>query len=206
MRKYGCILLLIAFYGVCNSQTKVTVALDKSSILTIHGSTNLLSFKLMQFGEKIMSKPISVIATQQGAKLFLSQNKLSIGVNNFKSDNIIAQTEFYKLMKSDKYPYLKIQLNHFEIGESSEGNQPTQSEASINFTITGVTKQYNIPVTASLKGDYVTVSGKKKMNIKDFGLEPPTAMLGLVRVSEWIEIEFKIICKLAVDEKSLAIE
>lgn len=159
----------------------------------------------MQFGEKIMSKPVSVIATQQGAKLFLSQNKLSIGVNNFKSDNIIAQAEFYKLMKSDKYPYLKIQLNHFEIGGSSEVNQPTQVEASINLTITGVTKQYNIPVTASLKGDYVSVSGKKRMNIKDFGLEPPVAMLGLVRVSEWIEIEIKILCKITVDEKSLAI-
>lgn len=205
MRKYGFILLLIAFCGVSNSQTKVTVALDKSSILTIHGSTNLLSFKLMQFGAKIMSKPISVIATQQGAKLFLSQNKLSIGVNNFKSDNIIAQTEFYKLMKSDKYPYLKIQLNHFVLGESSERNQPTQGEASIDFTITGVTKQYNIPVTASLKRDYVTVSGIKKMNIRDFGLEPPVAMLGLVRVSEWIEIEFRILCKITVDEKSLAI-
>lgn len=206
MRKYGFILLLITYCGVCNSQTKISVALDKSSTLTIHGSTNLLSFKLIQFGEKIMSKPISVIATQQGAKLFLSQNKLSIGVNNFKSDNIIAQSEFYKLMKSDKYPYLKIQLNHFEIEGSSEGNQPTQGEASINFTITGVTKQYNIPVKASLKGDYVTVSGKKKMDIKDFGLEPPVTMLGLVRVSEWIEIEFRILCKLAVDEKSLVID
>ena len=206
MRKYGFILLLIAFFGISYSQTKVTVALDKSSILTIHGSTNLLSFKLIQFGENIMNKPISVIATQQGAKLFLSQNKLSIGVNNFKSDNIIAQSEFYKLMKSDKYPYLKIQLNHFEIGGSSEGNQPTKGDASINFTITGVTKQYNIPVIASLKGDYVSVSGRRKMNIKDFGLEPPLAMLGLVRVSEWIEIEFKILCKLTVDEKSLAID
>jgi hypothetical protein len=199
-------MLLIALCGISYSQTKVSVALDKSSILTIHGSTNLLSFKLMQFGGKIMSKPISVIATQQGAKLFLSQNKLSIGVNNFKSDNIIAQAEFYKLMKSDKYPYLKIQLNHFEIGGSSEVNQPTQGEASIDFTITGVTKQYNIPVTASLNGDYVSVSGKKRMNIKDFGLEPPLAMLGLVRVSEWIEIEFKILCKITIDEKSLAID
>ena len=153
-----------------------------------------------------MSKPISLIATQQGTKVLLSQNKLNIGVNNFKSDNIIAQAEFYKLMKSDKYPYLKIQFNHFEIGGASEGNQQNKGDASVNFTITGVTKQYSIPVNVSLKGDYITVSGKKRMTIKDFGLEPPVAMLGLVRVSEWIEIEFRIICKLNMDDKPLPID
>jgi hypothetical protein len=33
------------------------------------------------------------------------------------------------------------------------------------------------------------------MTIRDFGIEPPVALLGLVRVSEWIEIDFDLVCE-----------
>lgn len=196
---------MFLYQQACYSQTKALVTLDKNSILTIHGSTNLLTFKLIQGGDKIMNEPLELTATQMGNKYMLSKNKLSITVENFKSDNIIAQAEFYKLMQTEKYPTLKIQLNHFESESTDNPTQFTKGNALLSFTITGVTKQYSFPVSISTKGNIVTVTGRKRMKIKDFGLEPPAAMLGLVRVSEWIEIDFKIICKLTVDAKPLAI-
>lgn len=195
---YFVILYLLLHQMAAFAQIKATATLDKSSVLTIHGSTNLLSFKLIQKGDKIMNQPLGLIATQQGNRLLLSQNKLSITVENFKSDNIIAQTEFYKLMQTYKYPILKIQFNYFE---SEDVNYSTfkKGNAFLSFTITGVTKQYSFPVVVSAKGNLVTVTGKKRMNISDFGLKAPVAMLGLVRVSEWIEIDLKIVCKVEIE-------
>lgn len=180
------------------AQTKVTVDLDKKTTLTINGSTNLLTFKLNQYGDQILNKPISLTASSRGSKLFLSQNKLSIGVKNFKSNNPIAQSEFYKLMKADQYPYLKIQLNNIDSLSISNNSEFSKGIASVNFTITGVTKQYTIPIRASVNKDMIAISGKRRMTIKDFGLDPPVAMLGMIKVSEWIEIEFRILCKLTI--------
>ena len=197
---YTVIILIFLYHQAGFSQTKATVSLEKSSILTIHGSTNLLTFKLIQGGDKIMNKPLELTATRQANKYMLSKNKLSITVENFKSDNIIAQAEFYKLMQTQKYPTLKIQLNHFESETTDNPAQFTKGNALLSFTITGVTKQYLFPVSISTKGNLVTVTGRKRMTIKDFGLVPPVAMLGIVRVSEWIEIDLKIICKVELTE------
>ncbi len=166
------------------SQTKVTVELDRNSTLKVNGSTNLLSFTLNQTGDQILNKPISITASWRGDKLFLSQNKLAINVANFKSNNLIAQSEFYKLMKSDQYPVLKLQLNYIDSINEIQNSKNSKGIASMNITITGVTKQYLFPIKTSVYNDFVIVTGRKKMTIKDFGLYPPVAMLGLIKVSE----------------------
>ena len=65
----------------------------------------------------------------------------------------------------------------------------------MNINITGVSKNYDFPVSATVHDNHIKVTGRKKMNIRDFGLIAPSAMLGMVKVSEWIEIEFNIVCK-----------
>jgi len=66
----------------------------------------------------------------------------------------------------------------------------------VNITIAGVTKQYYIPVSSNQHGEDVFVDGGKKISIRDFGLEAPEVMYGLIKVSEWINIDFHLICKL----------
>lgn len=191
------ILFLVIYFiwGIyCYSETNVVVELKSNSVLLIHGSTNLLTFTLEQYGDRIMTKKIALTANVTNNKLFLSENKLSIRIRNFKSENLIAQNEFYKLMMTDKYPELYLHLIYFEAASNAKKSYD-EGNALVNITITGVTKQYEIPVTASRKGDIITLTGKKKMTIRDFGLTPPVAMLGLVKVSEWIEIDFRLFCK-----------
>ncbi|MDO9154803.1 MAG: hypothetical protein Q7U47_14045, partial [Paludibacter sp.] len=117
--------------------------------------------------------------------------------------NFMAQSEFYKLMKADIYPQLNIQLNYFEIS-SFDKQQISNSVASVNIKIAGVAKHYNIPIISTINRNTVAVNGEKKMTIKDFDLEPPVSMLGLIKVSEWIEIKFKIRCRLTIVQDSLA--
>ena len=49
--------------------------------------------------------------------------------------------------------------------------------------------------TEYLKDENLMINGKLKLNIKDFSLEPPKKMLGLIVVSEIIEINFKLVLK-----------
>lgn len=187
-------LILFSTAVFSQNQTKAVVDLQKSSELTVHGSTNLLTFRLKQSGGKIMEKPLVLTATQNGNRIYLSENKLSIVVENFKSDNFIAQSEFYKLMQTEKYPKLHIEIDYFEMNRDEHG-KIKGGNALLNINITGVNRKYVFPVTTGKDGDLIMATGKKKLTIKDFGLIPPVAMLGMVRVSEWIVIDFDIHCK-----------
>ena len=184
------------------SQTTVNVDLHNSSYITINGSSNVLSFKLFQKGEDLTTKNFTFTATKNQNRIYISENQLSIPVRKFNSDNRMALRDFLKLIKSVDYPNLLVQLNYFESTPGSDKIRFSKGNASVNITITGVTKQFNIPITSNQEGDIYAVDGKKNISIRDFGLTPPVEMMGLIKVSEWIDINFHLIGKVRV-HKSL---
>jgi hypothetical protein len=56
------------------------------------------------------------------------------------------------------------------------------------------------------ENEYYT-QGRVKLSIKDFGLTPPVEMMGLIKVSEWIEVAFNLNLSLVIlnpDRNSIA--
>ncbi len=196
------VVLLLFFITVqtLSAQTIVSVDLQKNSSLTINGSTNLLSFKLLQNGENLSRRNLTITTTRNQNKVFLSQNQLSLAVKNFSSDNKIALNEFLKLLKADSFPTLQVHLDYLDLQQTIGKPKSLSGNAIVNITITGVTKQYSIPISTIREENIYIVDGEKKMNIRDFGLIPPTRMMGLVRVSEWINVNFHMICKINTQE------
>jgi hypothetical protein len=182
------------------AQSLVSAEIQKNSSLTIKGSTNLVSFKIFQNGDKLCRNKLSLVTTQNQNKIAVSQNQLSVVVKHFDSNNALALKDFLKLLKSDNYPTLQVQLNYLEVQPLSEKGKTYSGEALVNITITGKTRYYSIPITFSSNSDLYTVNGNKKLSIRDFGLSPENKMMGLIKVSEWIHIDFHIICKILSDE------
>ena len=178
-------------------QTRVYVDLQNNSLISIKGTSNLLSFKLSQSGESLSRKDFIILATQNQNKIYLSNNVHSISVKSFTSNNKMALRDFLKLVKSDIYPSFQIQLNYIETTPNADKKENLKGNVSVNITITGVTKPYIIPVSSEINDDTYKIIGKKKLNIRDFGLTPPVEMMGLIKVNEWIEIDFNIICKIS---------
>jgi len=195
-RLLGFISLTILISSYIYSQTTISVDLQKNSWLAIRGTTNIVSFKLVHDGEKLLGKAITMTATRNKDKIYISKNQLSIDVKNFTSENKMALRDFLTLIKSDAYPNLHVQLNYIETVAGKDKDRYTKGNAYVNITIAGVTKQYYIPVSSNQHGEDVFVDGGKKISIRDFGLEAPEVMYGLIKVSEWINIDFHLICKL----------
>ena len=194
--------LLIFANNSIFAQTTFGIDLQKSSSITIHGTTNLISFKLTQKGDKLAKRNFSITATQNQNKILLSQNEHTIQVKDFTSDNKMALRDFMKLVKSNVYPSFSVKLDYFEIDPKGNNKDLSKATVSVDLTITGKTKHYSIPVKSIHEGDIYKLNGIKKINIRDFGLEPPVEMLGLIRVNEWINIDFDIICKITIDKAS----
>lgn len=201
MSRITTLILFVSLIYTLSAQTNLLVDLQKNSWIAINGTTNVISFKLLQSGEKILDKPLEVEVIKNNNKIYLTQNQHSIQVKNFESDNKMALRDFLKLIKSDVYPTLDVQLNHIETIPDVEKSAYSKGVVSVNIDITGVRKHYNIPVNSSRHGEYIVVDGVKKISIKDFKLEPPVEMLGLIRVSEWIVIRFHFVCKLSFEQQ-----
>lgn len=188
--------LLVLIFNTVSAQDSIGVDIQKNSTITINGTTNLLSFKLIQRGDKLLKRNFLITATQSQNKILLSQNEHTIIVKDFNSDNKMALRDFFKLVKADIYPTFNVKLNYFEVDPEDNSKEITKALVSVDLTITGKTRQYYIAVKSNHEGDVYNLRGNKKINIRDFGLVPPIEMFGLIRVNEWINIDFDIKCKI----------
>jgi hypothetical protein len=197
MKRVNSLLVLcfIIFQSV-KGQPPLTAEVQKNSSLTISGSTNVVPFKLYQNGDKLSKTKLTVTPTFAQNKIFLSQNQLSVVVKNFASPNFMALKDFLSLIKSDKYPTLQVQINYLDIDTNSENGDSFKGNALVSITITGITRNYSIPISSKNNGEIYCVDGNKRMSIRDFGLTPKSRMMGLIKVSEWINIDFHMICKI----------
>ncbi len=189
------ILLFLFAVGV-NAQSIVSVDLQKNSTLTIHGSTNVVAFKLVQGGDKMIRRNLSVQVNRIQNKIIVNQAVLSVSVKDFTSDNKFAQRDFRKLMKADEYPNLQVIVQSLDIQPTADGCNVYNGVANLTINITGVHRQYSIPISTNGEGELINVEGKKRLNIRDFGLTPPEEMMGLIHVSEWIDVDFHLICRI----------
>jgi hypothetical protein len=197
MKKIFSVLMLCFIISQSTAaQNWASADIQQSSFLTIKGSTNLLKFELHQNDKKLSTAKLKVGTTTVHNKTYLTNNQLSVMVKNFTSNNFIALREFFKMLKSDSYPTLQVQINFAEPLLISEKGQNYSGNAIINITITGITKQYSIPITLKSNGNLFILEGNKKLNINDFGMYPKPKMMGLVIISEWIDIDFHIVYKI----------
>lgn len=68
-------------------------------------------------------------------------------------------------------------------------------EATVKINIGGKENTYLVPVTID-NTDTNRFAGKLKLDIRDFGLEPPKKFLGLIVIKEDIEINFNLVAGL----------
>jgi hypothetical protein len=182
------------------AQSVVSVDLQKSSSVTITGSTNIVSFKLLFPGDMLSKKKILITATQNQNRILLSQTQMSIAVKDFTSNNKMALRDFLKLIKYKSYPFIQVQLNYIDLKQNADKLKLTKGNAYANITITGITKQYCFPISADSDGENYFLNGRKNISIRDFGLVPPVEMMGLIKVSEWIDLDFHIVCKIGLNK------
>lgn len=201
MKRLNSLLVLcFIIFQSTKGQPIITAEIQKNSSLNISGSTNVVPFKLYQNGDKLSKNKLSVATTFAQNKIFLSQNQLSVVVKNFASPNFMALKDFLSLIKSDSYPTLQVQINYLDIDSYSESGTAFKGNVLVSITITGITRNYSIPISSKNNGEIYCVDGNKKLSIRDFGLTPKSRMMGLIKVSEWINIDFHMICKITKND------
>ncbi|MCG1037114.1 YceI family protein [Polaribacter sargassicola] len=182
------VLLTLFSFTKRNLLKKDTVIkIGKESKLEIIGTTNLNKFNC-NFNFLDFDKTIPLSFQTKDNKIYFKDAILKLKNSCFDCGNKMMNKDFYKLLKSEKFPQILLNLKEVEKKE-------TTTEALVEMTIAGVSKTYKIPVITENDNTELLVSGKLNLNIEDYHLEAPKKMLGLVVVSEMINIHFNLILK-----------
>lgn len=188
--KYFSILIFCvgSFYAFKSPDFKAFKAfLTPESELIIRGHSNVNKFQC-QYDIAELSDSIAISYRMVGDNLSFSKAKLELKSLSFNCGNKGINKDFNKLLKSDVYPKIRIDL------VSAESRiEDSELVVTVDITICGISKSYEILIQVNKRNGDLLVCGTLPIDINDFQLEPPKKMLGLIKVSNEIEIDFSLV-------------
>lgn len=101
----------------------------------------------------------------------------------------------HKALKSDEHPNITFKLSEMASIQSA-GNNVYNIKAKGQLTIAGQSKNVTLDARAEVEsGGAVCFSGTYKLNMKDYGVEPPSFMLGAMSTGEEVTISYSVTVK-----------
>jgi hypothetical protein len=176
----GFLLSVMVLEAQEDFENKKIMILPESELIIV-GSTNVNKFDC-SFQIDLISEPMTLRFAKREEYVFFNNLKLQLHTRGFDCGNKRMNSDFQDLLLGEKYSDIVIELDRIE-SISTE-----YIKAYITVYLAGKSNTYNLPVVVNED----RFKGKFKMNIRDFGLEPPTKALGLIEVDEQIEVQFDL--------------
>lgn len=159
------------------------------SSLTITGDTNIRDF-LCEYDTQRLARTHEVSFSTDSDWLQFRNTILQLRNAGFDCGNRAINRDFHSLLKSKEFPVIDLELKEIHLGKEDV------AQARVRITIADKKKDYEIPVKLKTlnndQGDELHLDGLLKLNISDFGLEPPKKLFGLIVVKDDIQINFDL--------------
>lgn len=183
---YKSLLLLFIINQGISAQETYTVN-PSNSTLEIEGTSNVHDWQMK--AEKMNSK-LELKRDEQKIS-DISQASFSINSKDIESDNSIMNNKTHDALGANKYEQIKFELKSVSNIKNSSDN--FSGVASGILSIAGKTKLISFPFKGNLNGNSsLLLSGNEKIKMSDFGIKPPTAMLGALKTGDEVIVKFEL--------------
>ena len=117
---------------------------------------------------------------------------VTVPVFSLKCGNKRMDQDLYDALDAERFPAIEYQLVSYQMEVVGDGQLAANTVGDI--TVAGVTRRVEIPVRAQRLGDgTVAGQGTLQLRMTDFGVQPPVALLGLIRARNDIEVSFRVL-------------
>jgi polyisoprenoid-binding protein YceI len=162
----------------------------QQSELVICGTSNLHDWSMN-------ADQLSATATANlsGPQPQLTALKFSVPVTGLKSGNRVMDKNTQKALEADEHPQIWFQLSRVERVQIQDKGYLLQGTGQLHIagTTRPVTLQAEAFLTGSANAQKLVLSGTFRQNMRDYGVEPPTAIMGTLRTGEIIDIKFNFL-------------
>ena len=175
---------------------EVTIHIEEGSRLFIEGTSNINSFECL-CNDRFNPKNVRVSVDDDRRTISFSGTTLALKTAALDCDNSKINKDLCTALKADEYPTINIVLHEASVhGASVNERDWTDIKATATLTITDQSRKVSLAVKGrKLSGNRYRFVSVKELQMTDFGIEPPTALFGLIKVRDHIKINFDLIVK-----------
>ena len=186
----GLLPAMVAFAGA-----DAGLKLDPRSRLWIEGTSTVRAFRCKAnalVAQVEATGPGAVQAVIAGEKAVRSVT-LKVPAAQLDCGNGTMNNHMMKALKASEHPTIEFALASYETVRSADG---VTGKVTGQLTLGGVTKTITMEGGARDAGDgTLLVSGTHALKMTEYGLKPPTLMMGTMKVNENVSIGFELYLK-----------
>ena len=181
-------LLVLLSTQVIMAQSIYKLTPNRSAKVTVNGKSNVHDWEMTSTGVE-----------SQGIFKFNSKDEL-IGLSAFnftvlakslKSGRSSMDGRTYKSIKADEFPKINYKLTYAEVTMVQSNKYSIQTTGIL--TIAGKTQSISMKVMALVNADQsISCHGAEKLMLTDYAIEPPSFMLGAMKVGNDLVIKFDL--------------
>jgi len=169
--------------------------LQPESRLWVAGTSTVRAFQCQAgaFDAKVESSGADAVAAVLAGEKAVSTVEVTIPAEKLDCRNGTMNEHMRKALKAKEFPTVVFRATSYDLARMSESVGVT-----LNGTLTlgGVEKPITVNAQAKSGADgTLIVSGTREVRMTEFGLKPPTLMLGTMRVDEKITVGFEVVLK-----------
>jgi len=164
---------------------------EEQSVLTINGKTNINNFQCRLPSKK--EKDTLIISSNNKRELKFEKGKVKVDPTIFNCGNEFIKRDFLETLQVKDYPFIFINFIDVRFREFND-DLHHNANGHVNIYICGVNKVYDIDFEVDRKGDgELVLNGRQELKLSEFNIKTPSRLMGLIKVSDDIEIQFKLL-------------
>ena len=170
------------------------ITLQPESRLWINGTSTVRAFecKAGAIEAKVESPSADAIAALLAGEKAVTKATITVPAEQLECGNGTMNEHMKKALKVKDNPTIEFTVGSYTLAKSAEG---MQAQLDGTLTLGGVTKPVTISALGKREGDALRVTGSYEVRMTEYGLKPPTLMLGTLKVNERVKVSFDLLLK-----------
>lgn len=137
---------------------------------------------------------VAFATNASGALTSLTSLQFSTRTEFLKSDKSAMDKNAYKALKAEANPVISFTASSGAVSGSEVAGYQIKSTGKL--TIAGATRDEEVVAFCKVNPDKsITVTGSTKISMKDFGMTPPSFMMGTIKTGNDVVLKFNLTLK-----------
>jgi polyisoprenoid-binding protein YceI len=169
--------------------------MDPASRLWVAGTSTVRSFECAAtaFDATVESVASDAVAAVLAGEKGVGAVVLQVPAPKMDCGNGKMNEHMLKAIKSEQFPAITFRVSAYDLAKADAGVRVTLNGA---LTLGGVEKNITVNAVGSATPDgALKVTGKYALKMTEYGLKPPSLMLGTLKVNELVNVNFELLLK-----------
>ena len=184
-----------------STRAPVAVALGPGSTLWLEGTSTMHAFESRSSEVALGLERDRATADPASAAEILRLIRsaavrgvtVRVPVATLRSEKSGLDKNLRKTMKADQYPDVSFRLDRYELAAGAANADTITIEASGSLVIAGVERPIRLEARAYPGEAGIWLEGSEGLRMSEYGIKPPTMMLGTVKVADRIEVHYRML-------------